>query len=70
MNFNGQCLINNNVSILKEVINLYISHKLNPQLRHLNTDFTLNICLFGSVKLKLRMLIQIDTSLRNFHLHI
>ena len=25
INFNGQCLINNNVSIPKKVINLYIS---------------------------------------------
>ena len=31
--------------------NLYISYKLNPQLRSLNTDFTLNNYLFGSVKL-------------------
>ena len=47
INFNGHCLIKNNISIPKEVINLYISYKL----RNLNTDFTLNNCLFGSVKL-------------------
>ena len=32
MNFNGHCLINNNISIPKKVINLYISHILNPWL--------------------------------------
>ena len=36
---------------LKQVTNLYISYKLNTQLRNLNTDFKLNKCLFGSVKL-------------------
>ena len=41
--FTGHCLINKN-SIPKKVINLYISYKLNPQLRKLNTDFTLNNC--------------------------
>ena len=51
MNFNGHCLINNNISIHKKVINLYISDILNPWLRNLNTDFTLKNCLFGSVKL-------------------
>ena len=33
------------------MINLYISYTLGPQLRNLNTDFTLANCLFGSVKL-------------------
>ena len=51
INFNGNCLIHN-ISIPKEVINLYISYTLNPQLRNLNTDFTLGNWLFG-----LRMLI-------------
>ena len=51
VNFNGHCLINNNISIPKKVINLYISYLLNPWLRNLNTDFTLNNCFFGSVKL-------------------
>ena len=50
INFNGRCLINY-ISIPKKVINLYISYTLNPQLRNLNTDFTLGNCLFGSVKL-------------------
>ena len=49
-NFNGNCLINN-ISIPKKVINLCISYILRPWLRSLNTDFTLNNCLFGSVKL-------------------
>ena len=50
INFNGHCLINN-VSIPKKVTELYIYYLLNPQLRKLNTDFALNNCLFGSVKL-------------------
>ena len=48
--FNGHCLINN-ICIPKKVINLYISYTINPQLRNLNTDFTLGNCLFESVKL-------------------
>ena len=39
MNFNGHCLIKNNISVPKKVINLYISYILGPQLRSLNTDF-------------------------------
>ena len=31
-------------------IYIYVSYKLNPQLRNLSTDFTLDYCLFGSVK--------------------
>ena len=42
MNFNGHCLIKSNISI---------SYTLGPQLRTLNTDFTLSNCLFASVKL-------------------
>ena len=34
INFNGHCLIKNNISIPKKVTNLYISYKLNPQLRN------------------------------------
>ena len=44
MNFNGHCLIKNDISIPKKVINLYISYTLNPQLRNLNIDFTLGNC--------------------------
>ena len=40
ISFNGQCLIRNNISIPKKVINLNISYKLGPQSRDLNTDFT------------------------------
>ena len=50
-NFNGHCLINNNISIPEKVINLYISYTISPWLKYLNTNFTLNNCLFGSVKL-------------------
>ena len=39
INFNGSCLINNNISISKKVINLVISYILNPWLKDLNTDF-------------------------------
>ena len=48
--FNELFLINN-IYIPKKVINLCISYTLTPWLRNLNTDFTLNNCLFGSVKL-------------------
>ena len=41
INFNGHSLIKHNISILKKVINLYISYALNAQLRNLNTNFTL-----------------------------
>ena len=43
INFNGHCLINNNISTPKKLINLYISYILNPWLKNLNTDFTLKI---------------------------
>ena len=43
MNFNGQCLMKNNISIPKKVINLYMSYTLGPQLRNSNTEFRLNI---------------------------
>ena len=41
----------NSVSIPKKVINLSISYKLGSLLRTVNTDFTLNNCLFISVEL-------------------
>ena len=50
INLNGHCLIEN-ISILKKVINLYISYTLNQQLRNLKTDFTLGNCLFRSARL-------------------
>ena len=40
INFNGHCLIKNNISIPEKVISLYISYMLTPWLRNLNTDFT------------------------------
>ena len=48
---NENHLINNNISILKNVINIYISYKINQWPRDLNTDFTLCDFLFGFVKL-------------------
>ena len=51
ISFNGHCLIKNNISVPKKVINLYISYMLSPWLRYLNTGFTLDNCLFESVKL-------------------
>ena len=51
INFNGPCIIKNNIYIPKKVINLYISYTLGLQLWHFNTYFTLSNCLFGSVKL-------------------
>ena len=51
MNFNVHCLIKNNISIPKKVINLYILNKLGPQLKNLNSDFTLGNCLLAPVKL-------------------
>ena len=51
MNFKGRCLIKNNISIPKNVMNLYISYILGPQLRNLNKNFPLGNCLFGSVEL-------------------
>ena len=50
IDFNEDCLINV-IYIPKKVINVYISYTLNPWLRNLNTDFTLNNCWFVSVKL-------------------
>ena len=51
INFNEHCLIKDNISNPKKVINLYFSDTLGLQLRNFNTDFTLSNCLFGSVKL-------------------
>ena len=51
MNFNGHCLINNNFSIDKKIINLYNSYTLSLWIRNLITNFTLGNCLFGSVEL-------------------
>ena len=50
INFNGHCLINNNVYIPKKVINIYISYILNQWPRDLYTDFISGSWLFGSLK--------------------
>ena len=51
INFNRHCLIKNNISVPKKVINLSISYTLGPQLKKLNIGLTLSNCLFGSVNL-------------------
>ena len=51
INIIGHCLISNNISIPKKVINLYISYILNPYFRNLSADFTLKNCLCKTVKL-------------------
>ena len=50
INFNEHCLLKNNISIPKKVINIHISYILNLWPRYSNTDFTLGSCLFGSIK--------------------
>ena len=40
MHFNEYCLIKNSISILKQIISLYISYTLGPRLNPLNGDFT------------------------------
>ena len=48
----GICLKQESVSLLhKNIVNVYISSKLDTCSRDLNTDFTLGNCLFGAVKL-------------------
>ena len=51
INFNGHCLINNNISIPKKLIYLNIAYIPNPWIRSLDTGFILKNCLFRSVKL-------------------
>ena len=46
MNFNEHCLIKNNISMPKKVINLFISYTVGLQLK----NFTLGNCLFGCEK--------------------
>ena len=46
INFNEHCLINNTIFIPKKIINPYISYILSLWLSNLNTNFTLNNCLF------------------------
>ena len=50
--FNGNCLIQDNIYFIhKSVVNLYITFELDTWSRDLNTDFTLDNCLFRIVKL-------------------
>ena len=49
--FNGDYLINNDISVFRKPINLYISDTLDTWSRDLNTDFKLGYCLFGAVYL-------------------
>ena len=44
--FNGHYLINHNISISRNVINLYISYTLDPWLRDLKAECTLNNYLY------------------------
>ena len=48
----GICLKQKSVSFLyKDIVNLYISYKSDTWSKDLNTNFTLDNCLFGAVKL-------------------
>ena len=51
INFDGHCLIKNNILIPEKVIKLYISYTLGSQSKNFNLDFKLSNCSFGSVKL-------------------
>ena len=62
MNFDGHCLIKNNIFVSKRVIDLCISYTLGLQLKNLNTYFTLGNCLFRSVKLT-KNAVYISTSI-------
>ena len=48
---NGHWLIKKFPESAKRVRNLHVSYTLDPYSRDVNTDFTLNNCLFGSVVL-------------------
>ena len=49
--FNGNCLINNNNDLSLDTVNLYVCYELDQWLRDLDTDFRLGNCLFASVML-------------------
>ena len=52
MKFKGICLKQDSASFLhKNIVNLYITYKLDTWSKDLNTDFTLGDSLFGAVKL-------------------
>ena len=49
--FSGDCLKQNKVAYIHgKIVNIYIVYRLTPHTAS-NTDFTLNYCLFGAVKL-------------------
>ena len=48
-NFNEHCLIKNNITLPKRIMNLYTSYKLTPRSRNLDKVFPLDNSLFGSV---------------------
>ena len=75
INFNGNCLISNNISVSKEVINLYISYITNPLLKNLNADFRIMNWLFGSTELTKMNTNVVPTAqdlilVQNFHLQM
>ena len=50
-NFNGHCLIKNNIFIPKKSNeSIYLLHTKSMEKTDLKTDLTLNNCLFGSVE--------------------
>ena len=50
--YKGNCLAQDNMCFThRNVVNLFIVYKLGTWARHLNTDFTLDDCLFEAVKL-------------------
>ena len=50
--FKGICLEQDSVSFLhKKIVNLYVSYTLDLWSGGLNTDFTLDNCIFGAVEL-------------------
>ena len=48
--FSGNFLRQSGISAHKNIVNLYISYRLNIWSKHLNPDFILYNCLFGAVK--------------------
>ena len=62
MNFNEQCLIKENISISKKVINLYISYT-RSSIKKFKHRFYISNCLFGSIKLTKDSELEINTSI-------
>ena len=51
VNFHRHCLMNNNISISKKMINFYIFYTLTAWLRSLDANLKLSNCWFGFLKL-------------------